>query len=83
MEKTIAAKRKAVEAWKSGKGTRALYDASKRIARLSVHHARQEANKKVYENNGPKSPEVYRLANQFRRENADVLGDKPVTNGAG
>ena len=30
-----------------------------------------------------KSSEVYRLANQFRRENTDVVGDKPVKNDAG
>ena len=48
-----------------------------------MHHARQEANKKVYENIDPKSSEVYRLANQFRRENTDVVGDKPVKNDAG
>ena len=48
-----------------------------------MHHARQEADKKVYENIDPKSSEVYRLANQFRRENADVVGDKPVKNDAG
>ena len=40
-------------------------------------------SKKVYENIDPKSSEVYRLANQFRRENADVVGDKPVKNDAG
>ena len=48
-----------------------------------VHYARQEANKKVYENIDPKSSEVYRLANQFRRENTDVVSDKPVKNDAG
>ena len=48
-----------------------------------MHHARQEADKKVYENIDPKSSEVYRLANQFRRENTDVVGDKPVKNDAG
>ena len=48
-----------------------------------MHHARQEANKKVYENIDPKSSEVYRLANQLRRENTDVVGDKPVKNDAG
>ena len=52
-------------------------------ARHAVHHARQEADKKVYENIDPKSSEVYRLANQFRRENIDVVGDKPVKNDAG
>ena len=69
--------------WKTGKGTRASYDAAKRIARHAVHHARQEADKKVHENIDPKSSEVNRLANQFRRENADVVGDKPVKNDAG
>ena len=33
--------------------------------------------------NFPKSSEVYRLANHFRKENADVVGDKPVKNDAG
>ena len=31
----------------------------------------------------PKSSELYRLANQLRKENADVVGDKPVKNDAG
>ena len=83
MEKAIAAKRKAFKAWKAGKGTRASYDAAKQNARHAVHHAHQEADKKVYENIDPKSSEVYRLANQFRRENIDVVGDKPVKNDAG
>ena len=48
-----------------------------------MHHARQEADTKIYENIDPKSSEVYRLANQFRRENTDVVGDKPVKNDAG
>ena len=83
MEKAIAAKRTAFKAWKAGKGTRASYDAAKRNARHAVHHAGQEANKKVYENIDPKFSEVYCLANQFRRENTDVVGDKPVKNDAG
>ena len=41
-----------------------------------MHHARQEADKKVYENIDPKSSEIYCLDNQFRRKNADVVGDK-------
>ena len=83
MEKAIAAKQKAFKAWKASKGTRASYDAAKRNARHAVHHAHQEADKKVYENIDPKSSEVYRLANQLRRENTDVVGDKPVKNDAG
>ena len=70
MEKAIAAKWKAFKAWKIGKGTRASYDAAKRNARHAVHHACQEADKKVFQNIDPKSLEVYRLANQFRRGNA-------------
>ena len=73
VEKAIAAKQKAFKAWKTGKGTRASYDAAKRIARRAVHHVRQKADN-VCENINRKSSEVYRLANQFRRENTDVVG---------
>ena len=83
LEKAIAAKRTAFKAWKAGKGTRASYDAAKRNAWHAVHHARQEADKKVYENIDPKSSEAYCLATQFKRENTDVVGDKPVKNDAG
>ena len=79
----ITAKRQAFKAWKTGKGTRASYYAAKRIARRAVHHARQEADKEVYKNIDPKSSELYHLANQLRKENADVVGDKPVKNDAG
>ena len=48
-----------------------------------MHHARQEADKAVYKNIDPKSSELYRLANQFRKENGDFVGDKPVKNDAG
>ena len=68
VEKAIAAKRKAFKAWKAGKGTRASYD-----ARHAVHHARQEADKKVYENIDPKSSEVYCLANQLEERTLMLL----------
>ena len=83
MGEVITAKRQAFKAWKTGKGTTASCHAAKRIARLAVHHARQEADKEVYKNIDPKSSELYRLANQFRKENADVVGDKPMKNDAG
>ena len=82
MERAIDAKRKPFKAWKAGKGTRASYDAAKRNARHAVHHACQEADKKVYKNIDPKSSDVYRLANQFKRENIDAVGYKPVKNDA-
>ena len=68
IEKAIAAKRKAFKTCKTAIGKRAPYNAAKRIARHAVHHAHQEADKKVYENIDPKSSEVYHLANQFRRQ---------------
>ena len=76
-------RRQAYKAWTTGKDTRASYHAAKRIARRAVHLARQEAHREVYKNIDSKSSEVYRLANKFRRENADVVGDKPVNNDAG
>ena len=48
-----------------------------------MHHAPQEADKNVYKNTDPKSLDVYLLANKIRRENADVVSDKPVKNDAG
>ena len=48
-----------------------------------MHHARHEADKMVFQNIDPKSSEIFRLANQMRRENVDVVGDKPVKNDAG
>ena len=83
VEKAIVAKQKAFKAWKAGKGTRASYDAAKRNARHAVHNACQEADKQVYETIDPKSSEVYRIANQFRRENTDAVADKPVKNDVG
>ena len=83
MKKVIAAKRQAFKALKTGKGTRTSYNEAKRIARHAVHHAHQEADKAVYEKIDLKSSEIYNLANQVRRENANVVGDKPVKNDAG
>ena len=48
-----------------------------------VHHARHEADKVVYDGTDHKSSDIFRLANQMRKENVDVVGDKPVKNDAG
>ena len=48
-----------------------------------VHHARHEADKVVYEGIDHKSSDIFRLANQMRKENVDVVGDKPVKNNTG
>ena len=48
-----------------------------------VHHARHEADKVVYEGIDHKSSDIFRLANQMRKENVNVVGDKPVKNDTG
>ena len=78
MGEVITAKQQAFKEWKTGRGTRESYKAAKCIATCAVHHARQEANKEVYKNIDPKSLEVFDLANQFRNENENAVGDKPL-----
>ena len=48
-----------------------------------VHHACHEADKVVYEDIDHKSSDIFRLANQMRKENVDVVGDKPMKNDPG
>ena len=79
----ITAKRKAFKAWKAGKCTRASYNTAKRISKRVVHHAHHEADKVVYDGIDHMSSDIFRLANQMRKENVDVLGDKPVKKDAG
>ena len=83
VDDAITAKCKAFKAWKAGKCTRASYNTAKRIYRCLVHHARHEADKVVYEGIDHKSSNILGLANQMRKENVDVVGDKPVKNEAG
>ena len=54
------------------------YITANRISRHVVLHARHEADKVVYESIDHKSSGIFRLANQMRKENVDVVGDKPV-----
>ena len=82
VEGAIVPKRLGFKAWKAGKGTKEAYCTAKRNARSVVHHANKDADKAVYENIDPKSSQMYRLANQMRRENVDVVGGKPVRNDA-
>ena len=65
------------------KCTRASYNIAKRISRRVVHYARHEADKVVYDGIDHKSSDIFRLANQMRKENVDVVGDKPVKNERG
>ncbi|XP_014670792.1 PREDICTED: uncharacterized protein LOC106811605 [Priapulus caudatus] len=53
------------------------------LKKRAVYHAKSEAEKTVFANIDPKSPDIYRIANQMRRENQDVVGEKPVRNDVG
>ena len=83
LDDAITAKHHVFKAWKAGKCTRASYNTVKRISRCGVHHASNEADKVVYEGIDHKSSDIFRLANQMRKENVDVVGDKPVKNDTG
>ena len=78
----VQEKRRCYKVWKRG-GSREEYNAAKRVAKRAVFHAKSEAEKVVLENIDPKTADIYRLAKQMRRENQDVMGEKPVRNDAG
>ena len=45
--------------------------------------AKTDAEKIAFKQINPRSVEIYRLAKQMRRENQDVIGDKPMRNNNG
>ena len=59
------------------------YDEAKHNVRRAFHQACYEANKLVYKDMDQNSSGVYQLARQVRRENVDVVGEKPLRNDAG
>ena len=80
VDDAITAKRQSLKAQKACKCTRASYNTAKRISRRVVHHARHEADNMVYKGIDRNSSDIIRLANQMRKENVDVVGNKPVKN---
>ena len=82
MQQVLSHKRKCFKVRKAG-GDRDTYQAAKRASNLAVHIAKSDAEKIAFKQINPKSVEIYRLAKQMRRENQDVIGDKPVRNNNG
>ena len=78
VEEAVREKRRCFKLWKAG-GSRA----AKRTSNRAVHQARSEAEKVALQKIDPRSGDVYRLAKQMRRDNQDVMGEKPVKNDAG
>ena len=56
---------------------------AKRTSNRAVHQARSEAENVTLQKIDPRSGDVYGLAKQMRRDNQDVMGEKPVKNDAG
>ena len=82
VEEAVREKRRCFKLWKAG-GSRAAYNTAKRTSNRAVHQARSEAEKVALQKIDPRSGDVYRLAKQMRRDNQDVMGEKPVKNDAG
>ena len=78
MEEAVRERRRCFKLWKAG-GSWAAYN----TANHTVHQARSEAEKVALQKMDPRSGDVYRLAKQMRRDNRDVMGEKPVKNDAG
>ena len=82
VDDAITAKHQAFKAWKAGKCTQASYNTAKRIARCVVHHAPTKLTRSSMRALTTSASNIFRLANQMRKENVDVVGDKPVKNDA-
>ena len=82
VEEAVREKGRCFKLWKAG-GSRAAYNTAKRTSNRAVHQARSEAEKVALQKIDPRSGDVYRLAKQMRRDNQDVMGEKPVKNDAG
>ena len=63
--------------------THTSYNTAKCISRRVVHHTRHKADKMVYEGIDHKLSDIFHLAIMMRKENVDVVCDKPVKNDAG
>ena len=82
VQQAVSHKRKCFKVWKS-REDRDAYQAAKRASNLAVHLAKTDAEKIAFKQINTRSVEIDRLANQMRRENQDVIGDKRVGNNNG
>ena len=82
VQQAVSHKRKCFKVWKAG-GDRHAYQTVKRASNLTVRIAKTDAEKIAFKKINLRSVEIYRLAKQMRRENQDVIGDKPMRNNNG
>ena len=64
-------------------GKLVAYNSAKRASNRAVYHAKNEAEKVALQKIDPRSADVYRLAKQMRRDNQDLMGEKPIKNDEG
>jgi len=76
VERAFFEKRRCFKAYKA-EDCRVVYNAAKSISNHAVYRAISDAEKGALEIIDPKSADIFRLANQMRRDNRDVLGEKP------
>ena len=82
MEEAVKEKRRCFKLWKAG-GSRSAYNSAKRASNHAVYNVKSEAEKVALQKIDPRSSDVYCLAKQMRRDNQDVMGEKPVKNDEG
>ena len=68
---------------KLGMGSKADYIRAKVLAKRAVYHAKSAAERAAFADIDLNSTEVFRLSNQMRGENQDIVRDKPIRNDAG
>ena len=77
VEEAVREKCRYFKLWKAG-GSRAAYNTTKRTSNCVVHQAKSEAEKVALQKIDARSRDLYRLAKQMRRDNQDVMEEKPV-----
>ena len=70
------------EMWKAG-DSRAAYSAAKPASNHAVYQTRSDAANIALQKTNPMPTDIYCLAKQIRRDNQDVMGQKPAKNYAG
>ena len=82
VEEAVREKHRCFKLGKAG-GSRAACNTAKCTSNRVVHQAKREAEKVTLQKIDARSGDVYQLAKQMRRDNQDVMEEKPVKNDAG
>ena len=78
----MAEKHEEWRVWKAG-GPKAGYNRAKKMARLAVYTAQNDAEKEKFLRAAENKDGIFKLARKLKAENVDIAGDKCVRNDAG